>query len=84
MVTGTGSTLGASPPWATSATRGCGVPSTEARSSGCAKTEPIAARTALGENGSAQSGPRTTVPSTSACAERITAPTLAGSPTACR
>ena len=54
------------------------------RNSGWAKTAPMLARTALGENGSALPGPSTTVPSTRAFAERITAPTLPGSPTPCR
>ena len=45
------------PPWATSATRGAGVSPSSARSGGRAKIEPMLARTAFGENGSAQSGP---------------------------
>ena len=50
-----------------------------ARAGGRAKIEPMLARTAFGEYGSAQSGPRTTGPSQSAWAERMTAPTLPGS-----
>ena len=40
---------------------------TPARASGWAKIEPMLARTAFGENGSAQPGPSTTVPSSRAC-----------------
>ena len=46
-----------SPPWATRATRGAGVSSTSARAGGWAKIEPMLARTAFGEKGSAQPGP---------------------------
>ena len=42
------------------------------------------ARTAFGEYGSAQPGPRTPWPSASACAERMIVPTLPGSSTPCR
>ena len=49
-----------------------------------AKIEPMLARTAFGEKGSAQSGPSTTEPPSSAWAVRTIAPTLPGSPTPCR
>ena len=55
-----------------------------ARAGGRANSEPMLARTAFGENGSAQPGPSTTGPSASAWADRMTAPTLPGSPTPCR
>ncbi len=55
-----------------------------ARAGGRANTDPIDARTALGDHGSAQSGPRITGPSASACAERMIVPTLPGSWTPCR
>ena len=54
-----------------------------ARAGGRANSDPMLARTALGENGSAQPGPRITGPSASAWAERMIAPTLPGSSTAC-
>ena len=73
-----------SPPWATSAARGAGVSSTPARARGWAKIEPMLARTAFGEKGSAQPGPSTTVPPIRASAVRTIAPTLPGSPTPCR
>ena len=58
--------------------------SNAARAGGRAKIEPMRARTAFGEYGSAQPGPRTTGPSASACAERMIVPTLPGSSTPCR
>ena len=61
-----------------------GVESIPPRIRGSAKTAPMLALTAYGPNGSAQSGPRTTVPPTSACAVRITVPTLPGSEIPCR
>src|SRR5215212_2934115 len=82
-VTGAAVAVGASPPWAISAIRGCGVSPTSARARPMPKIEPMLARTAFGECGSAQPGPIATVPSTRACAERITAPTLPGSPSPC-
>ena len=48
-----------------------------ARAGGRANTEPMLARTALGENGSAQPGPSTTGPSASAWAERMIVPDVA-------
>src|SRR6476659_7603855 len=83
VATGPSAAIG-SPPWAISAARGAGVSPIEARSSGWPKTDPMLARTAFGPNGSAHSGPRTTVPPISACAERTIAPTLPGSATPCR
>ena len=59
-------------------------PSSSARASGWVKTAPMLARTALGPNGSAQPGPSTTVPPTSAAAVRTMVPTLPGSETPCR
>ena len=49
-----------------------------------AKIEPMLARTAFGEKGSAQSGPSATEPPSRASAVRTIAPTLPGSPTPCR
>src|SRR5262249_18548900 len=69
------------PPGATIGVRGAGVASIAALAGGRAKIDPMLARTAFGEKGSAQSGPRTTVPSISAWAVRTIAPTLPGSPT---
>ena len=59
--------------------RPCGrrVASSVARAGGRAKIEPIDARTAFGEYGSAQPGPSTTVASASACAERMIVPDVA-------
>ncbi len=51
------------------------------RAGGRANTDPMAARTALGPYGSAVPGPMSTGPSASACADRMTVPTLPGSPT---
>ena len=61
-----------------------GVASIPARAGGWAKIAPMLARTAFGEKGSAQPGPSTTEPPSSACAVRTIAPTLPGSPTPCR
>ena len=73
----------AGPSPATSATVRPGSSAGErgARASATVKTAPMLARTALGPNGSAQPGPRTTDAAPKACAERSTAPTLPGSPT---
>ncbi len=54
-----------------------------ARAGGRANSDPMLARTACGENGSAQPGPRITGPSARACAERMIVPMLPGSLTAC-
>jgi hypothetical protein len=70
----------ASPPWATSATRGAGSCLTLAtRATGTAKIAPIDARTALGPKGSAVSGPIATQLAPNAAALRKTVPTLPGS-----
>ena len=63
--------------------RACGrrAASSVARAGGRSKIDPIDARTAFGEYGSAQPGPSTTVASASACAERMIVPTLPGSST---
>ena len=76
--------LSACPLPESSATRRPGSASRGARAGGRAKIEPMLARTALGEKGSAQPGPSTTVASASACAERTIAPTFPGSSTPCR
>ena len=55
-----------------------------ARASDTAKIDPMLARTALGECGSAQPGPNATQEAPKACAERSTVPTLPGSPISCR
>ena len=72
------------PPWATRAARGAGVSPNSARSGGRPKIEPMLARTAFGEKGSAQPGPSTTGPPRRASAVRRMVPTLPGSPTPCR
>ena len=54
------------------------------RAIGIVKTAPMLARTALGPNGSALPGPRTTLAAPNASADRRIAPTLPGSPTPCR
>jgi hypothetical protein len=48
------------------------------------KIDPMLARAAFGENGSAQSGPRTTELPIRASSVRTIVPTLPGSPTPCR
>src|SRR5436309_9500507 len=68
-----------------SATRSPGSSSmSTARAIDTAKIEPMLARTALGEWGSAQPGPNATHEAPKACAERSTVPTLPGSPTPCK
>ena len=70
---------------ASSATRSPGSSSmSAARAIETPKIEPMLARTALGEWGSAQPGPNATHEAPKACAERSTVPTLPGSPTPCK
>ena len=75
-----------SPPWATSAARGAGVSlDRRPRASGWAKIEPMLARTAFGEKGSAQLGAeRRPCRRAARAAVRTIVPTLPGSPTPCR
>ncbi|MDX6665827.1 MAG: hypothetical protein QOG68_2033 [Solirubrobacteraceae bacterium] len=69
-----------SPPRATSAMRGSGSSATSVtRATGIENTAPIDARTALGPNGSAVSGPMTTDAAPNASAPRRIVPTLPGS-----
>src|SRR3954454_2140401 len=56
-------------------------PGSLTRATGTAKIAPIDARTALGENGSAQPGPSATLAALNASAARSTVPTLPGSRT---
>src|SRR3954470_6196471 len=79
-----GSTRPGSGPPVTNPTFVPGRSAKPARAGGRAKIDPIEARTAFGEYGSAQPGPRITGPSANACAERMIVPTLPGSLTPCR